>query len=156
MPAAPSAAVEHEGFLEAHRSLGIEDDARATLHDQTVAKRLHQTAGLLTRFGGEREGRLRQINHHSVRIGERERDKVDLPIQIDHKAGLLVVSANSHIGRNDRRLRGRGRSTHCHALFGGDGQRRASGEQRADDRAGNVECAGCHESGPFFSPFLAH
>ena len=41
-------------------------------------KCLHQTAALVTGFAGNFEGRLGQIDHHPVRIREREDGEIDL------------------------------------------------------------------------------
>ena len=96
--------VEHERLFKTHRSFCIEHDAGAALHDQAVAKRLHQAARLLARFGGKLESGLRQIDHHAIRIGEREGGDVDLPAEIDDEARLLVVSADPDIGGDGQRF----------------------------------------------------
>ena len=83
--------IEDERLFEAHRSFRIEHDAGAALHDESIAKRFHQAARLLARFGGKLEGCLRQVDHHAIRVGEHESGKVYLPAQIDHEACLLVV-----------------------------------------------------------------
>ena len=83
--------VEHESLVQAYRPFGVEHDSGAALHDQAIAKRLHQTAALLASFGWKLEGCLWQIDHHAVRVGERESSEINLAVQIDHETGLLVV-----------------------------------------------------------------
>ena len=68
------------------------------MHDQAIAKSLHQAARLLARFGGKLECSLRQIDHDPVRIGKHEGGDVYLPTEIDYDARLLVVSADADIG----------------------------------------------------------
>ena len=55
-------------------------------------------------FGRQLEGDLRQVDHHPIRIGEREGGEVDLLAQIDDKTRLLVVAADAHIGRDGERI----------------------------------------------------
>ena len=74
------------------------------MHDQAVTKSLHQAAWLLARIGGKLESGLRQIDHHAIRVGEREGGDVYLPAEIDHDARLLVVSADPDIGGGGKRF----------------------------------------------------
>jgi len=96
--------VEHERLFKTHWSLCIEHDAGAALHDQAVAKSLYQTARLLGRLGGKLESGLRQIDHHAIRVGEREGGDVYLAAEIDHDTRLLVVSADSDVSGGGERF----------------------------------------------------
>jgi hypothetical protein len=139
--------IEHEGSVETHWSLGVEHDARAALHDQAKTKCLHQTAALLAGFGRKFEARLGQIDHHPVGVRECEDSEIDLSIQVDHEAGLLVVTADAYIvGHHGRITLRRERARNRGGL--------------GDDEACLTECyanqpvqycnrTGCHESRPF-------
>ena len=120
---------EREGLVDPHRPLGVEHDARAALHDQAVAERLHQAAALLAGLGRQLEGDLRQIDHHAIGIGEREGGQIDLLAEVDHKAGLLVVAAEAHVGGHRERVGRRHRP--C-----GNAARSARPPKRPSRRAG--------------------
>ena len=56
----------------------VHDDARAALHDEAEAERLDQAAAVVAGVGRQAERHLRQVDHHAVGIGERERPQFDL------------------------------------------------------------------------------
>jgi hypothetical protein len=117
------------------------------LHDQAKTKCLHQTAALLTGFGRKLEGRLGQIDHHPVRIREREDSEIDLSIQVDHEARLLVVSADANIGGHRGRLTLRRERARDRGGLGSD--ETCLTECYADQRVQYCNRAWCHESRPF-------
>ena len=54
----------------------------------------------LAGLGRQAERHLRQIDHHAIGIGERERPQIDLLGEIHDKAGLGVVAADPGVGRD--------------------------------------------------------
>ena len=94
---------EREGFVHPHRPLGVEHDAGTALHDQAEAERLDQAAAVLAGLRRQLEGHLRQVNHHPVRIGEREGRHIDFLRQIHDKPCLLVVAADPDVGGDRKR-----------------------------------------------------
>ena len=84
---------KREGLLDPHRPGDVEHDARAALHDQAVAEGLDQAAALLAGMRRQLEGDLRQVDHDSIGIGEREAGDIDLAREVDHETGLFGVAA---------------------------------------------------------------
>ena len=138
---------EREGLVDPHRALGVEHDARAALHDQPVAERLHQAAALLAGLGRQLEGDLRQIDHHPIGIGQGEGREIELLAEVDHHTGLLVVAADPDVARDRERVGRRGGSRQRAGPLGG--RRQSRHEQARADDADERDGAKCHESDPF-------
>ena len=92
--------IDHEGLVDARGARQIDDDARAALHDEAEAECLDQAATHLPRLGRKLERDLRHVDHHPVRIGEREGVDVDLAVQIDDQARLRVIAAQPRLARH--------------------------------------------------------
>src|SRR5207302_11008646 len=80
--------------------------AGAPLHDEPEAERLDEPAPRLAGLRRELKVDLRQVEHHAIRIGERERCRLDRTAEVENKARAVRVAAESRVGR-DRDFGGR-------------------------------------------------
>ena len=139
--------VEHEGFIETHWSLGIEHDARAALHDQAKRNAFTRPRPWSPALAGNLKVVWGRSTTTPVRIRERKDSEIDLSIQVDHEARLLVVSADANIGGHRGRLTLRRERARDRGGLGSDGT--CLTECYADQRVQYCNRAWCHESRPF-------
>ena len=96
--------VDDEGLLDSRRLGEIENQTRAALHHEPEAERLDQPAPGLAGFRRQLEYHLRDVDDDAIGIGERESVKLDLAAEIHDEAGLRFVAAETHIGRDRKRI----------------------------------------------------